>query len=260
MDTICNIMNEPSIANVISYKERVRSLVTLLKGKDQDLRADLRAALLEVDPFQLEMMEEEMLGEGIGREDMILLYDEWSKMVMQDARTDLERDDIPSPLRSMMREHDWMLSLMQDVRDLARNLREGTSPIEAVMDHGSVRALPSLLKEHMLKEEALSPFLEAQGVMELPALIWAEHEVLRAKGREMLSLIGRQRYTERKEFTLAFDYQTSMLLSLFCAHFRREERDFFPTVRRVLDPRTWDSVRESLEKVSIEVRRDDEGS
>ena len=242
-------MNDPQTANVTSFKDRVRSLVALLEGGTA-IEGDHRKDLQQIDPFQLERMEEELLDEGFTREDIIRLCDEWCEMVIGTSGSDegpFERTG--HPLEALSEEHRTILILMLAVRDQARQLREGEGPAGTNVPFEMIETLQTALRGHMMKEEeVLFPYLEGHGVEGPPAMIWSEHEVLRANEQELSSLIGRERFTERNEFVLAFEHHASVLLSLLCAHFHKEDEDFFPLAERVLDIHELDQVLERFGK------------
>ena len=236
-----------------SLKDRVKVLVERLRqGGAGELDAEFRDILEDTDPFQLERAEEELSAEGVGRDELMLLCDARLELfgeVSEEDETFLERPG--HPVHTLMEEHRHILKFMHGVRDLASRLRAG-EPAD-VGDRMMLAEADPFLQEarkHFQREEnVLFPFMERHSITGPPAAMWSEHEVLRANEKELLSLIGRQRYMDHHEFATALECQSAMLLSLLNAHFYKENHVLFPMAIRVMDVHEWNDARKQSDEI-----------
>ncbi len=236
-----------------SFKDRVRILVEKLKQGDKELLDEgFRDVLEDTDPFQLEEAEVELIEEGLSRDDLLLLCDARIGLfdeVSEDEETYLERPG--HPIHTLMEEHRHILKFMKDVRDLAGALRTGGPP--DIGDRMTLIEVEPFIKEaqkHFQREEnVLFPYMEKHGIEGPPAAMWSEHEVLRANEKELLSLIGRQRYMDQGEFAANLECQAAMLLSLLNAHFHKENHVLFPMSIRILDVHEWNDARKQFDEI-----------
>ena len=207
-------------------------LLETIKESDGELNEGLKAALDELDPFQLERAEDELMEEGVTRDDLILLCDARVKAfteaeVIEEAI--LERPE--HPIHTLMEEHRQILLFMTEVRGRAMELRTGKRSREETMCLQEVGPFLTEAQKHFQREEnVLFPYLERHGIEGPPAAMWSEHEVLRANEKELNSLIARERYMDREEFLETLECRTTTLLALLNAHFHKENHVTLPDV------------------------------
>lgn len=246
-------MDQAIIGVGVPLKDRVRALVERLKkGEPEGLDERLREILEDTDPFELEQAEEELLSEGIDREDILLLCD--AQIGLNDEVSEMDETFLERPghpIHLLMEEHRHILSFMKDVRDLAESMGNGE-----VIDAGDRMLLGEVepfireaQKHFQLEENVLFPYMEKHGITRPPAAMWSEHEVLRANEKELLSLIARQRYMNEEEFVTHLRCQSGMLLSLLNAHFYKENHVLFPMAVRTLDVHEWNEARKQFDEI-----------
>jgi uncharacterized protein len=246
-------MDQSFVGIGTSFKDRVRLLVERLREGDKELlEGGFRDILEDTDPFQLERAEEELIEEGLSRDDILLLCDARIGLfgeISEDEETYLERPG--HPIHVLMEEHRHILKFMKDVRDMASMLRLGGPP--DLGDRMTLSEVGPFLKEaqkHFQREEnVLFPYMEKHGIEGPPAAMWSEHEVLRANEKELLSLIGRRRYMDPGEFAASLECQAATLLSLLNAHFYKENHELFPMSIRTLDVHEWNDARKQLDEI-----------
>jgi DUF438 domain-containing protein len=115
---------------------------------------------------------------------------------------------------------------------------------------GQVEPFIREAQKHFQREEnVLFPYMEKHGVTGPPAAMWSEHEVLRAKEKDLLSLIARQRYMDKMEFVTNLRCQSALLLSLLNVHFYKENHVLFPMAIRTLDFHEWNDARKQFDEI-----------
>lgn len=239
------LMDRRLAAGEQSFRDRVLGLLETIKESDGELNEGIKDALEELDPFQLDRAEDELMEAGVTRDDLMLLCDARVKIntkaeVIEEAF--LERPG--HPIHTLMEEHRQILLFMTEVRDQARELRAGKRSEEETTRLQEVEPFLTEAQKHFQREEnVLFPYLERHGIEGPPAAMWSEHEVLRANEKELMSLIARERYMERKEFLETLEYRSTTLLALLNSHFHKENEVLFPMSIRALGVHEWNDAR-----------------
>lgn len=245
-------MEEHFILAGPSVKDRVLALVSKIREGEGELTDDVRDALEDTDPFLIESVETELMEEGVSRDDLMLLCDARSQLFIAAEEIDetiLERPG--HPIHTLMEEHRQILMFMTGVRNTAREMRTGEpGPDVNKVPLADVEPFMREAQKHFEREEnVLFPYLEKHGLEGPPKAMWAEHEVLRANEKELLSLIARQRYMDQAEFVVDLECQASTLLALLNAHFHKENHVLFPMAVRTLDVHEWNDARRQFEQI-----------
>ena len=244
-------MERMSIEAGGDLKDRLRSLVDQLRTGGQDVRETSYRRFMEtLDPFEVEEAEEELAKEGWTSDDMLTLCEahvRYMADVTEDEETLLE---LPGhPIHTLMEEHVQILVSIQEARDSAMRLTSGRSERS---DRQRLKDLPSFFEEaqkHFQREEnVLFPYLERHGITGPPARMWAEHDVLRRKEKEIEALINvmaEGNGASASRLTCAI----TQLLSLLNAHFYKENHVLFPQAINVIDVLEWNEMRRQFDDI-----------
>ena len=158
-------MDDHFILTGPSVKDRVLALVANIKSGE--LTGDMRDTLEETDPFLIERVENELLDEGVSRDDIMLLCDARSEAFTAAEEIDetfLERPG--HPIHTLMEEHRQILLFMTSVRAAARELRTGEQGTGGTkVDLSEVEPFLKEAQKHFEREEnVLFPYLEKHGI------------------------------------------------------------------------------------------------
>jgi DUF438 domain-containing protein len=158
-------MDERFILPGPSMKDRVLTLVTKIR-EEGELTDEVKDALEDTDPFLIEGVENELLGKGLSREDIMLLCDARSHLFIAAEEIDetiLERPG--HPIHTLMEEHRQILQFMTGVRNTARKMRTGEPGPDGEIPLSEVGPFLSEARKHFEREEnVLFPYLEAHGI------------------------------------------------------------------------------------------------
>lgn len=245
-------MDQESLGVGQEIKDRIKGVVEELRKSEEALSPSLRRTLEEIDPFALESAEEELQNEGFSQDDMMILCDAHVQLMGEITEDEEVFLELPGhPIHTLMEEHVHILRFMERVRDASRRLRAGEPRPE---DKGTFEATAEFLEEarkHFQREEnVLFPYLERHGITGPPARMWAEHDVLRRKEKELVAMVERAKEGE-KVTGEQLDCLSSQLLSLLNAHFYKENHVLFPTSIRLMDVHEWNEVRRQFEEVGF---------
>jgi len=224
--------------------KRLKVLVEeLRKGEGE---AAYRRLLEEIDPFVLDTAEDTLAQEGLSKDDMRVLCDAHVRY-MGDITEDEEAFlEMPGhPIHTLMEEHAYILRHLEGVREAVGRAARGE---EDSADRALLDGLEGFFKEaqkHFQREEnVLFPYLERHGITGPPARMWAEHDVLRRKEKELVRLI-KDPDKDPEDMVCA----ASQLLSLLNTHFYKENHVLFPTSIRVMSVLEWNDVRRQFDEV-----------
>ncbi|HOL07848.1 MAG TPA: PAS domain-containing protein, partial [Methanomassiliicoccaceae archaeon] len=203
-----------------------------------------------LDPFEVEEAEEQLEKEGLSQRDMMLLCDAHVRY-MEDITEDEEALlEMPGhPIHTLMEEHVMILVSVKKARDSVLRILNGEGDL---VDRERLIGLESFFKEaqkHFQREEnVLFPYMERHGITGPPARMWAEHDVLRRKEKEIARLV--ERMVEGDEDPVErLACSLSQLLSLLNTHFYKENHVLFPQAINVLDALEWNEVRRHFDDV-----------
>ncbi len=240
------VMDRRSMMSGQTFKDRVIGLIDEIKEVKGELNGQIKKALEDLDPFQLERSKEDLEDAGVTRDDIMLLCDARIKAFTSTVAIEEEIMELPGhPIHTLMEEHRQILLFMSGVRERAGELRSGRAA-----ELEDVEPFITEAQKHFQREEnVLFPYMERHGIEGPPAAMWSEHEVLRASERELISLIGRRRFMGPEEFAEELECRSTTLLSLLNAHFHKENQVLFPMALRALDFQEWNEARRQFEEI-----------
>ncbi|NLI73936.1 MAG: DUF438 domain-containing protein [Euryarchaeota archaeon] len=237
-------MDGVSIEIDSSLKSKLKNLVDKLREGDQDVQEQSYRKFMEtLDPFEVAEAENQLSKEGWAIDDMLVLCDAHIRYMADITETEEELLELPGhPIHTLMEEHAYILGCVSKARDSSIRLASGKGDES---DHNRLRDFPPFLSEsrkHFQREEnVLFPYMERHGITGPPARMWAEHDVLRRKEKEIVTFINEM----SEGASISYDIlacSISQLLSLLNTHFHKENHVLFPQALNVMDILEWNEV------------------
>ncbi|HAF71228.1 MAG: Sensory box protein [Acetothermia bacterium 64_32] len=235
----------------LTNEDRKRALKGILRrlhaGESPDaLKGEFRRAVGDVTPVEIAQIEQELVREGISREEIAKLCDVHLAL-FRESLEEVEPLAPPwHPIHILMEEHRRMLGFAKRLRKAAERL--AGSPGDA----GLLAEIEDLMKHleeaesHYLREEnVLFPALERHGIAEPPQVMWMEHDHIRSLKKELrrLHAAREQGYEPRlAEFALA-------LSDTLVRHFHKEGKILFPTALGVIPEAEWPALRAEFDEI-----------
>jgi len=160
----------------------------------QEVKEKFKRFLDEVNSEDIARIEQELISEGISREEIQKLCD----VHLEVFREQLEKQRLTAPLETpigiLIEEHKLIEELFNKLISIPNRIQQATN-IENVtneiakLEHLTKKLLDA--EKHYLKEEnALFPILEKHGIAEPPAIMWMEHNQLREKKKRLYNLVN----------------------------------------------------------------------
>ena len=221
-------------------KEALKRILHRLHAGEspQKLKEAFREAVGNVSPQEIAQIEEELVRDGLPREELMKLCD-LHLALFEESLAGAEISTPPwHPLHILMAEHREMLSLANQLATRARqgvHTSEDKQELEELVQHlaGS--------ENHYLREEnVLFPYLERHGVVEPPRVMWTEHDRIRELKKAVVNKAPAG--TGLAEAALA-------LSETLANHFLKENRILFPTGLRVIPESDWPEIRRQFDEI-----------
>lgn len=222
-------------------KEMLKRLIRQLhEGVDVGvLKEQFKELLATVSPEEIARIEEELIGEGISREEIQRLCDIHFELF----RGSLKEEPIAPPghpINILMEEHKMLLRFVRILTDIASGKRE-IEKLKEVTEHFKEG------EKHLLREEnVLFPYLEKHGITQPPAIMWMEHDKVRGIEKSLYALeeeIGMEGSRERlKKIAKELDEALS-------SHIYKENHILYPIALRVVEEGEWGEIRKEFDRI-----------
>jgi PAS domain S-box-containing protein len=218
-------------------------------AKPGEVKEKFKEAFKDIGPLEISKVEEELIKEGMPREEVRRLCD----VHLAVFRESLEKQkvEVPTghPIFVLLKEHEFVKEVIQEISQFLSILERGKDFGENEMT--GIKELLGHLKEyekHKIREEnSLFPYLERHGVTQPPAIMWAEHDEQRRE------IKGASKTVENRE-NLGFEEFRGKLLShlknltdLIPNHFYKEENILFPTALKLISDKEWQEIKASMD-------------
>jgi len=238
-----------------SKKEMLKEVIRQLHAgaSPQEVKERFKQVLEGVSPLEIAKIEQELISEGLPREEIQRLCD----VHMAVFREQLERQklDVPlgHPVNILMEEHKAMLQIAGKLGDVVNKLQQ-ISDVNRVGDE--IRLLEHIAEDfrdsekHYLREEnVLFPVLERHGITEPPAIMWTEHNQIREKKKQLNSLLENYGAMNFSDFKKQLSEVAKALNGLLSSHFFKENNILFPTGLKVVTSQEWSDMRKEFDEI-----------
>ncbi|MEM2991426.1 MAG: DUF438 domain-containing protein, partial [Halobacteria archaeon] len=195
-------------------------------------------------PLEIARIEEELIKEGIPREEILRLCD----VHLAVFREQLERQKIEVPLGHaigiLIEEHRILLERQEKLNSIAAEPAPNLVQLKQI-------AIDYLEAEkHYLREEnVLFPVLEKHGITEPPAIMWMEHNQLRERKKAFRNLIENYNTMSLEVFKKQLGESAEALNSLLSSHIFKENNILFPAAMRVVTEQEWRDIRREFDEI-----------
>ncbi len=229
-------------------KEMLKALIkSLHEGKDPDeVKEQFKALLRGVTPLEIAQVEEELIEEGMPREEIHRLCDVHLAIFRESLEQEKQLAPAGHPIHILMEEHKAILRLAGELADAAREVRERGLGDEQKAHLAHIKSYLEQSESHYVREEnVLFPYLERHGISQPPAIMWMEHDRIRAVKKDIYSVL---------ESTAESDWRRLRELAvtlneLLQDHFQKENQVLFPAALRVMDDGEWADAREQFDEL-----------
>lgn len=240
-------------------KKLKRAVEKLHSGSDVGaVRDEFKEILKDASPLEISKIEEELIEEGIPREKVQRLCDvhlELFKDSLQEPSQDLPDTH---PIHILMTEHKIILEAAIKLAELARvcseNISKAPSPetISGIMR--SIETLKQSANHYQREENVLFPRLETHGIVQPPAIMWSEHDIIRGIEKTIFGIFEKGSRLDKEALELLRTSALSLSETL-SSHFFKENNILFPTSLKLFSEDEWRDARLDFDDIGYGVYR-----
>jgi PAS domain S-box-containing protein len=236
-------------------KEALKHIIkSLHEGVDPEaMKEKFRDLLKDVTPVDIAKVEEELINEGMPREEIQRLCD--VHLALFREKLEKERALAPEghPIHILMEEHKILLGFAEKLINIDSEMKRAKSFEVASEPLEHLRHVIGHLKEsesHYLREEnVLFPHLEKHGVTQPPAIMWMEHDRIREIKKGLYAQVDAMKVTGFQQFVKELKETSVTLSEMLSNHFYKENNVLFPTALKVIPKDEWTGIRRQFDEM-----------
>jgi PAS domain S-box-containing protein len=239
-------------------EDKKRMLKEIIKqlhagASPQEVKERFRQVLESVSSLEIAKIEEELIKEGMPREEIQKLCDVHMAVFREQLEKQKLKVPIDHPINILMEEHKIMLQITEKLNATANQIQKMTDKTYVAdeiqnLEHIATDLLDS--EKHYLREEnVLFPTLEKHGITEPPAIMWMEHNQIRERKKKLSKIIEQYASMSFEEFKRQLAETSEALNNLLPSHFFKENNILFPTALRVITSEEWKEIRSEFDEI-----------
>lgn len=201
----------------------------------EDIKKEFRSILSHVTTNEITELEEELIKEGMSREEVLKLCEIHMQLFKEAIEGEVTLAPIGHPIYILMKEHKLMLELVNNLKQLLTN--EQSVSMEALSS--MINYLKSTECHYLREENVLFPYLEKHGVTEPPKIMWMEHDKIREVKK--LIFLDFEMVNDEKSSNAIISLKNNLdeLLELLSRHFYKENNILFSVAMRLIEKDEW---------------------
>ncbi|MCQ5340542.1 MAG: DUF438 domain-containing protein [Candidatus Methanomethylicia archaeon] len=219
----------------------------------EKIKENFQKFLENVSPLEIVEIEQELISEGISREEIQRLCD----LHLAIFKEQLEKQKIEitptSPIGILIEEHKMLQQITEKLIILNEKIQKAENIDLVIEELSQIKHILNELidaEKHYLREEnVLFPILEKHGITEPPAIMWMEHNQLRENKKQLKTLIDNSTRISFSDFKEQLSKLISSIKSILDAHIYKENNILFPVAQRVITEREWIDIREDFDEI-----------
>ena len=235
--------------------EKVKKLLRELKSTEdlERMRDEAKEILKNITPAELALIEQEMINEGVSREEMRKLCDVHLE-ILKETLESVEINVGPGhPIHTMMEEHKMILGFLDRLREVLENL-ENAGDFEDVMEDVEflihiAEHLVEADRHHEREEDVLFPALKDHGIVEPPEIMKEEHDEMRPRKKELYEAARKWESFEYEEFVRKVKEPAEFIVDQLPKHIFREDRILYPLAIQTIPEELWDELKRRCDEI-----------
>ncbi|MEM2896991.1 MAG: DUF438 domain-containing protein [Candidatus Bathyarchaeia archaeon] len=246
------------IKKVTKEKDNKEDMKELLKQLHSGINVNKikekgKEFLKSLSPTDLALLEQEIIQEGVTREEMRKLCDVHLEIV----KDSLKRVDIEvnpgHPIHTLMEEHKAILDFIDKLQNIINSIGSAKDFSDVVEEVKTLRHISEHLieadKHHKREEEVLFPELEKFGVIEPPEIMRDEHRDLKAKKAALNKIASENSELKYSEFVKKVKEIGEYLIKELPNHIYKEDNILYPMALQVIPNNRWGHMKEECDKI-----------
>ena len=238
------------INNSKKRKELLKYMILQLhKGKETDTVKKQLGELFGQIPYgEVVEVEQELIAEGLPREEVIKLCDVHSK-ALKGVVEESEMDNVPPghPVHTFVQENRALQAEIAGFAELNRHLSDHSLQDYWTAVRGYLNKLSDVDKHYRRKENLLFPYLEKKDITGPPTVMWGKHDEIREQLKAAHEAVS-EKSGDKEEWESVIELVFEPLLDALEEMVYKEEQILFPMALEELTENEWYEIyQQSLE-------------
>lgn len=243
--------------SIYGSDKKVETVKEILKAihrgeKIEELKKRFKNTLQQVSPFEIPLIEQQLVKEGTPIEEVLKLCDLHVELFREFLQS-RELENIPKghPLELLMKENEWMLKQAEAFELYAFALLKANDEEQTREYLANLKNITSEMRKARLHyrkvQMLLFPYLERRGIIAVPRVLWGREDQTMIKIRQLSELM--QKAESNIERTLVNDIANKAIEVAREASelVFRENRILFPAVQVLFSEGEWANIAEIAE-------------
>ncbi len=243
-------------------KEKREQLKQALKKLHEATPEDLEKAKKEAkmyfkdtDPKELALAEQELIQEGVSRQEMKRLCDVHLEVMKGQLGAKAKSLKLPAahPITILKDEHRIIKRNLKKLKTTLDNLKIAGSFDKAKRQVNTLKELSHFFleteKHHQREEEAIFPRLVSHGIVEPPEIFKEDHVEFKAKKRTLNEITMNAKTKNFQEFLGAVSPIIEFLTKNLEEHIYKEDNILYPMTFETLEKSEWKDVRKKFDAI-----------
>jgi hypothetical protein len=236
-------------------KQMIKDLIRELHAgaRPDEVKEKFKEVLKGMGPTDIARIEEELIKEGMPREEIHRLCDVHIAVFKESLKREKTLASPGHLVHTLMEEHKILLQFADKLKNVVGEIK-GAKEFDSVREN--MKQLNHIAKhfkeseKHYLREEnVLFPYLEKHGITQPPAIMWSEHNEIRKKKGELYQLLDTHRSMNFQEFTKTLGGVAITIGDVLSSHFYKENNILFPTALKVISKNEWREIRKQCDEL-----------
>jgi PAS domain S-box-containing protein len=243
------------MSDLSEKKEILKELIRRLHqgASPEEVKEEFKNAFQEVTPMAIAEIEEELIKEGMPKEEIHRLCD----VHLAAFREALEGQEalVPAghPIHILMEEHKMVLRFVGELKAISARTKGADDAGSVSGEIEGLNEIVAKLKDsqsHYLREEnVLFPYLEKHGITQPPAMMWVEHDRIRELEKNLYQLLDARERMKFEDFVKQLEESAISLAEFLSSHFFKENKILFPTGLKVIAENEWGEIRRQFDEL-----------
>jgi PAS domain S-box-containing protein len=236
-------------------KRMLKEVIKELHGgaSPSEAKKKFKEVLKDTKPEDIAKMEQELVKEGMPREELQRLCDVHLAVFGEQVQDQELHIPAGHPISILIEEHRVLLERAERLGTLVKMLEEACDSVyvgDALTELQSIEKDFQDSEKHYLREEnVLFPTMEKHGVTEPPAIMWMEHNRIRETKKKLHDLVEKWNTMPYSDFKTRLSKAAEPLCSVLPDHFFKENNILFPTALQVVTDKEWEDVRREFDDI-----------
>lgn len=238
-----------------ALKMKIKELMKMLHAGEspEKVKERFKDALKETTPEMISKVEEELIKEGMKRDEIRKLCDIHLAIFKESLEKQKLDVAIGHPIYTFMEEHKILLKTLDELKDIWTKIKSQEGLKSDSDEWNKLRHIAAAFMEaekHNVREEnVLFPYLEKKGVTEPPKVMWAEHNELKERKKRFLEIVNSYKSKDYARFVKELDEIINYIIETLGSHIYKEDNILYPTAMRLINGDEWKDIKKECDEL-----------